>query len=153
MDLIMQPHIAVGFQPVDDNVLVRLVTPESPVPDDTVDWGDVVAIGPGRRTSDGALIASDLAPGDRIAMRPRSAMLLTVHGQSFAIVGASAVLGVLLRDAAAEIPPEPAAAIVSVTAQEAPDQVIAAAPAEESLETDVAPDLLDRESPTAEDLH
>lgn len=148
----MQSHIAVGFQPVDDNVLVRLVMSDSPASDDTVAWGDVVAIGPGRRTSDGALIAPDLTPGDRIAMRPRSAMLLSVHGQSFAIVGGSAVLGVLLPGAAPEIPSAPAQSVVDTTAPEAPDQVTAAAPAEESLETDVAPDLLDREAPTAEDL-
>lgn len=149
----MQPHIAVGFQPVDDNVLVRLVMSDSPASEDTVAWGDVVAIGPGRRTSDGALIAPDLTPGDRIAMRPRSAMLLNVRGQSLAIVGGSAVLGVLLPDAALEKPSEPARAVVDITAREAPDQVTAAALAEESLETDVAPDRLDREAPTAEDLH
>src|SRR5579859_3399827 len=147
----MPPHIAVGFQPVEDNVLVRVVMSDHPASDDTGAWGDVVAIGPGRRTADGALIAPDLTPGDRIAMRPRSAMSLSVHGQSFAIVGGAAVLGVLLPGAVTEIPSKPARAVVDVTAPEAPGQVTVAA--EESLETDVAPDLLDREAPTAEDLH
>ena len=153
MDLTGLSHAAVGFQPVDDNVLLRLVAPKGPSSKETVEWGDVVAVGPGRRMSDGTLIALDLTPGDRVALRPGSAMLLSLHGQSFAIVGGSAVLGVLLPGVAIKYPPQSAGAMVDESQQESPDLVTAEAPAEESLETDVAPDLLDREAPTGEDLH
>ena len=151
MSGIQQPHVATGFQPFEDNLVVRLVATEGA--DEGVAWADVIAAGPGRRTSDGALIAPKAAPGDRVALRPCAAVALRLGGQSFAIVGGADVLGVLLPGAGARRgPPGEAAA-----AGPAPPQVAledaSRVEAEESLETDVAPDLLDREAPTAEDLH
>lgn len=153
MDRSGENHVAIGFQPADDNVLIRLGTEELSLANDAVAWGEVVAVGPGRRTADGMLIAPNVAAGDRVALRPGSAMHLSLGGQSFAIVGGSDVLGVLLQGAATAPSPRPGAADVGVPAQRPQDRPIAAAEAEESLETDVAPDLLDREAPTAEDLH
>lgn len=146
-----QTHIAIGFQPVEDNVLLRPV-PTEDLPG-AVAWGDVVAVGPGRLTSDGTLLAPAVAPGDRVALRPGSAMPIHLAGQSLAIVGGADVLGVLLHGAVeqAVAAPEPGAA--EAAPAEPPIPPAAATRAEESLETDVAPDELDRATPTSEDLH
>jgi co-chaperonin GroES (HSP10) len=148
---IREPHIAIGFQPFEDNLVVRLVATEGT--DEGVAWGDVVAVGPGRRTSDGALIAPNAAPGDRVALRPRAAIVLRLGGQSFAIVGGADVLGVLLPGARVKRPRPPGEAAAGPAPQQVALEDATRVEAEESLETDVAPDLLDREAPTAEDLH
>lgn len=153
MDQSGQSHIAIGFQPADDNVLVRLATRRRSAAEDAVVWGEVVAVGPGRRTSDGTLVAPNVAEGDRVALRPGGAMHLSLGGRSFAIVRGFDVLGVLLQEAATAPSPPAAAADVGVPARQPEGRPIAAPLPEESLETDVAPDLLDREAPTAEDLH
>lgn len=152
MNDIGQPHATIGFQPVDDNVLIRLVMTEIPSANDAVEWGEVIAVGPGRQTSDGMLVAPNVAIGDRIALRPRSAMHIALGGESFAIVGGADVLGVLLHGAIQTSPVLKEGAVTGPSPQEPPLEA-AASLAEESLETDVAPDLLDREAPTSEDLH
>jgi chaperonin GroES len=149
MDDIDRMRITVGFQPIGDNVLMYPVG--CAVPSDTAEWGDVVAVGSGRRTSDGMLIATDIAPGDRIALRPEKAVKLNVDGQSLVIVSISDVLGVRLRQAATAEPQQTATELIS--AAEPEPRLISVSGAEESLETDVAPELLDREAPTSEDLH
>jgi hypothetical protein len=77
---------------------------------------------------------------------------LTLGGDQFAVVNERDVLGVLDRPAAeaqfsvrAEAPAEPS------VEQDAAEPVLAAK--EESLETDVAPSILDRTDETADDLH
>ena len=142
----------IGFQPADDNVLVRLAAAGDAGADNTAELAEVVAVGPGRRLADGTLVAPDLAPGDRIALRPHRAVHLHVQAHAFAVVAASDVLGVLLPQG--EALRETATAAISDA--EVPAPIRYAGPAaveEESLETDVAPDLLDQEAPTAEDLH
>ena len=144
--------MTIGFQPASDNLLVHLLPTTDEVVDDKVEWAEVIAVGPGRRTADGMLVSPDFAPGDRVALRPHRAVHLRIQGQSLAIVSASDALGVLLRDAA-----RPrlnvAAAVNGPVTPEPPLRASPAALAEESLETDVAPDLLDQEAPTGEDLH
>ena len=146
-----QTHSAIGFQPVEDNVLLRPI-PTEDLPG-AVAWGDVVAVGPGRRTSDGTLLAPSVAPGDCVALRPGSAMPMRLGGRSLAIVGGADVLGVLLHGAAEPVvaAPEPGAA--EAAPADSPIPPAPAIRAEESLETDVAPDELDRATPTSEDLH
>jgi co-chaperonin GroES (HSP10) len=145
-----QRDMTIGFQPAADNVLVRPITTNNVGVDSTVDWAEVIAVGPGRRTADGTLVAPDFTPGDQVALRPRSAVHLNIHGEAWAIVSASDVLGIMLQNAEASASkPEDVSssrAIPEPPAQTSPSF-------EQSLETDVAPDLLDRESPTAEDLH
>jgi co-chaperonin GroES (HSP10) len=145
-------HEAIDFRPIDDNVVIRLVAPAVPSQRDAVAWGEVVAVGPGRGMSEGILIAPGFSPGDRVALRPGSAMRVTLAGESLAIVGRADVLGFVPRDAAA-LTHRTTEAIVAGPEAEPAVQELAASPAEESLETDVAPDLLDREAPTSEDLH
>jgi co-chaperonin GroES (HSP10) len=143
----------IGFQPCDDKVLIRLAVTENRPPGDTVGWGEVVAVGPGRRTSDGMLISSNVAAGDRIALRLGSALDLSLNGQAFAIVNGCDVLGVLLQGATADPFPTGEAAVSRPETPVPFVQAASEAPVEESLETDIAPDLLDREAPTSEDLH
>jgi len=141
--------MTIGFQPTGDNVLVHLFPAEEAGPDNMVAWAEVIAVGPGRCIADGMLVPPDFAPGDRIALRPHAALHLHIDGQLLAIAGGSDVLGVLLRQARRSRPlPEPNEP--GVTAMESQAHV---ALREESLETDVAPDLLDQEAATAEDLH
>jgi hypothetical protein len=101
--------------------------------------------------SDGTLIPTAIAPGDEIALTPGSGIEIIVAGERLIVVREQDVLGVfaaLDRDdrraqAAADIAEQ-----ISEWEHEPPRSA-----RQESLETDVAPDLLDRESPTAEDLH
>lgn len=88
--------MSVPFQPTADNVLVRLIAAP------TVEWADVVAVGLGRATSDGTLVGPNLVAGDRIALRPHSAMCLRIGDQDFAVVAGSDVLGVLLQQTEAQ---------------------------------------------------
>ncbi len=136
------------FQPAGDNILVHLFPIGETGPDDAVEWAEVIAAGPGWRLADGTLVAPDVTPGDRIALRPHSALRLCVDGLSMAVVSQSDVLGVLLHPAT-----EPRRASEAQPAPAAIRRASAAAPIEESLETDVAPDRLDQEAPTAQDLH
>lgn len=151
MDGMDQTQIAVGFQPVEDNVLIRPVPTEDlpgAVTGGAVAWGDVVAVGPGRRTPDGTLLVLTVVPGDRVALRPGSAMPLRLAGQSLAIVGGPDVLGLLPQGAAGQVLAAPGTGAVGLAAAEPP-----AILAEDSLETNVAPDRLNHEAPTSEDLH
>jgi chaperonin GroES len=143
--------MTIGFQPAADNVLVRLITTNNVGVDSTVEWAEVIAVGPGRRTADGTLVAPDFTPGDQVALRPRSAVHLTIHGEAWAIVSASDVLGIMLQNAEASASSKPEDVSSSRAIPEPPAQTSPSV--EESLETDVAPDLLDRDAPTAEDLH
>lgn len=139
--------MTIGFQPTGDNVLLHLVAAEDAGLNDTVEWAEVIAVGPGRYTADGMLMPPDLAPGDKVALRPHAAVHLRIDGQPLAIAGGADVLGVLLPQA-----PRPRAV---------PEPGEPGQPAEAerqsrgipSLEVDVAPDLLNHETPTAEDLH
>jgi len=146
-----QRDMTIGFQPAADNVLVRPITTNNVGVDSTVDWAEVIAVGPGRRTADGTLVAPDFTPGDQVALRPRSAVHLNVRGAAWAIVSASDVLGIMLQNAEASASSEPEDVSSSRATPEPAAQTSASV--KESLETDVAPDLLDREAPTAEDLH
>src|SRR5689334_20403093 len=84
--------MTIGLQPSADNVLVRLITTNNVGVDSTVEWAEVIAFGPGRRTAVGTLVTPDLTPGDQVALRPRSAVHLNIHGEAWAIVSASAPL-------------------------------------------------------------
>ncbi len=116
-----------------------------------LDRGFVVAVGPGRRTPTGTFIPASVVPGDEVALTPASGVAVTFAGEQFVVVNERDVLGVF-------VPPVREASSVSGADEFAEPAVerahaLAAAGQEESLETYVAPDLLDREAPTAEDLH
>lgn len=144
--------MSIGFQPADDHILVRLRTAAHAEESDSAEWGDVLAIGPGPRTADGAFVPLDLDIGDHIALRPHCAVRLRIHGDALAIVGASDVLGVLLP-AAGERRRRRVVKAGAPHAEAPAGQPESAALAADSLETDVAPELLDRGASTADDLH
>ncbi len=145
------------FHPLCDNILVRVrrrlsdtTTGAGVLIPDTVRkplvLGLVVAVGPGRRARSGTFISPAVGPGDEVALEPDQGTEVTVADEELLVVRKRDVLGVLTE------PPVPAA---NDTDQPIPEQETRCSHAarEESLETDVAPDLLDREPPTGEDLH
>jgi len=144
--------MTVGFQPADDNVLVRLVTADDLIEDSAAEWADVLAVGPGRRTSDGVFVAPDLNPGDRIALRPNRAVHLRIQDEILAIVGGSDILGVLLS-AGVTRRSKPGATAAEPAVQDLPPHARPSGGVDESLEGYTAPDALDQEASTAEDLH
>lgn len=140
--------MTIGFQPAGDNVLVHILPAAGEAWDDSVEWAEVIAVGPGRRTGDGVLMVPDFAPGDRIALRPHRALHLRIGGEPLAVAGSADVLGLLLPESR---PPRPPAEAEG-TAASPPGQQLPTT-REESLETDVAPDLIDQQAPSGEDLH
>jgi len=55
----------------------------------------VLAVGPGERRPDGTTIPGDIHVGDRIVLGKYAGMSITLEGQSFMILNAEEVLGVL----------------------------------------------------------
>ncbi len=148
------------FRPTRDNVVIRRRPSETAtvggvVIPETVgkppNLGSVVAVGPGRRTAGGVLIPPSVAPGDEVALDRASGTEITLAGERLIVVSERDVLGVFVAPAD-DARPQPAAADIAEPIPER-ERELSGAAREESLETDVAPDLLDRESPTGEDLH
>lgn len=150
------PARSVGrFHPLRDNILVRRRLSETAtgagvlIPDAVrkpLDLGRVMAVGPGRRAHDGSFIPPAVAPGDEVALEPNRGTQVTLAGEQLLVVSERDVLGVLIES------PVRAAKDTGEPILEQETRWSRAA-REESLETDVAPDLLDREPPTGEDLH
>ncbi len=150
------PDPAVSLlHPLRDNVLVRRRLSETTtgagvlIPDAVrkpLDYGCVVAVGPGRRAHDGTLILPGVVPGDEVALAPNRGTEVNLAGEKLLVISERDVLGVLS---------EPPVLSAHDAAEPTPEREIqwSRAAREESLETDVAPDLLDREPPSGEDLH
>ncbi len=147
------------LHPLRDNVLVRCRLTETTaiagvmIPDTVrkpLDLGSVVAVGPGRRAQDGTLIPPGVVPGDEVALEHNQGTEVTLAGEKLLLLSERDILGVLIVPPHGERP-LPAGEI----AEPIPEQETqwSRAAREESLETDVAPALLDREPPTGEDLH
>lgn len=148
------------FHPLRDNILVRLhlagqITTGGVMIPDTVrkplDRGRVVAVGPGRRTPCGTLIPPSVAPGDEVALMHDNGIDVTLGGEQLVVVNKRDVLGVFAPPTREGQPVSRVDAFAEPAFE--PARELAGAVREESLETDVAPDILDREAPTAEDLH
>jgi len=97
-----------GFKPLHDRVLVRRVEQEEKtaggiiIPDTAKEkpqQGEVVAVGPGARGTDGKLIALDVKPGDRVLFGKWSGTEVKVGGEELLIMKESDILGVI-EDAA-----------------------------------------------------
>ena len=97
----------------------------------------------------GALIPPSVALGDEIALDPDSGTEITLAGEELIVVREQDVLGVFV----APDHDDRLAPVAGDIAEPEWERELSGAAREESLETDVAPDLLDRESPTGEDLH
>ena len=116
-----------------------------------VDRGIVVAVGPGRRTQAGTLIPLAVTPGDEVMLARGSGTDVTLDGEQFVVVHERDVLGVLVPQVP-QVRSEPGADVLAESIR-APAHELGGTRRKESLETDVAPDLLDREAPTGDDLH
>jgi chaperonin GroES len=146
-----------AFRPLHDNILVRMVTSEDRTPGGVIvpetsraahGWAEVLAVGPGRRNAADRIVRPAVAKGDRVAVRPDSATQIVLGGERLAVVSERDVLGVLAASAARLRPPPGESAAAEV--EPSPAEPVAAMQ-EESLETDVAPDILDGSEPTADD--
>ena len=148
------------FHPLRDNVLIRCRFSETTtaggvmIPD-TVrrkpNRGSVVAVGPGLRTQEGTRIPPSVAPGDEVALEDERGVEVTIAGEQLVVISERDVLGIFSA-AVHQDQPAPATGQVAEPISER-ERGLSRAARDESLETDVAPDLLDREPPTGEDLH
>jgi chaperonin GroES len=91
------------FRPLHDRVLVRRIEAEEKtaggiiIPDSAKEKpqeGEVVAAGPGTR-EDGAFVALDVKPGDRILFGKWSGTEIKVDGEELLIMKESDILGVI----------------------------------------------------------
>ena len=152
--------VAVKFHPMRDNILIRRRLTEKAttrgimVPDTArrpLNLGSVVAVGPGWRTPGGILIPPSVAPGDEVALERGCGIEVTLAGEHLVVASERDILGIFLPAVHADRRSSAAGDIAEAIAE--PERPLFGAAREESLETDVAPGLLDREPLTGEDLH
>ena len=100
------------LRPLRDRVLIRRVEPEAKtaggifIPDNVQEkplQGDVVAVGPGARDKDGALIPLDVKPGDRVLFGKWSGTEIKLDGEELMIMSEADIMGVLEHAAAQKI--------------------------------------------------
>ena len=93
-----------NVRPLADRVLARRIEEKETVrggiiiPDTAKEKpqeGEVVAVGPGRKTEDGKLIPLDVKKGDRILMGKYSGTDVKIDGTEYVILREDDVLGVL----------------------------------------------------------
>ena len=94
------------FRPLRDRVVIRRVDPEGKtvggiiIPDTAQEKpmeGEIVAVGPGARDDNGALVPIDVKPGDRILFGKWSGSEIKLDGKDLLIMGESDVMGVIER--------------------------------------------------------
>jgi len=93
-----------NVQPLADRILVRRIEEKETlrggiiIPDTAKEKpqeGEVVAVGPGRRTEDGTRIAMEVKKGDRILIGKYSGTDVKIDGTEYVILREDDVLGVL----------------------------------------------------------
>jgi chaperonin GroES len=99
------------FRPLHDRVVVRRLEEEERtkggiiIPDTAKEkpqQGEVVAVGPGARGEDGAVVALDVKAGDRVLFGKWSGTEVKIDGEDLLIMKESDILGVIENHAAAE---------------------------------------------------
>jgi len=92
------------FRPLHDRVLIRRVDPEGKttggiiIPDTAQEKpmeGEIVAVGPGARDENGAVVPLDVKPGDRILFGKWSGTEIKLDGEDLLIMSESDVMGVV----------------------------------------------------------
>jgi chaperonin GroES len=73
------------FRPLHDRVVVRRLTAE----------GEVIAVGPGARNEQGAIVALDVKAGDRILFGKWSGTEVKIDGEELLIMKESDIMGVI----------------------------------------------------------
>ena len=99
------------FRPLHDRVVVKRIDAEAKtkggiiIPDTVKEkpmQGEVVAVGPGARNEQGALVPLDVKAGDRILFGKWSGTEVKIDGEELLIMNESDVLGVIEGLAAAK---------------------------------------------------
>jgi chaperonin GroES len=94
----------VKLRPLQDRVLIRRIEPEAKssggiiIPDTVKEKpmeGEVVAVGPGARDTDGVLHPPDVKAGDRVLFGKWSGSELKLDGEDLTIMSESDILGVI----------------------------------------------------------
>ena len=92
------------FRPLHDRVVVRRLTAEEKtaggiiIPDTAKEKpmeGEVVAVGPGARNEQGAIVALDVKAGDRILFGKCSGTEVKIDGEELLIMKESDIMGVI----------------------------------------------------------
>ena len=92
------------FHPLHDRVVVRRITPLEKsaggiiIPDTVKEKpleGEIVAAGPGARNEQGAIVALDVAAGDRVLFGKWSGTEVKLDGEELLIMKESDLLGVI----------------------------------------------------------
>jgi len=95
-----------NIQPLADRILIRRVEEQETIrggiiiPDTAKEKpqeGEVIAVGPGRKTDEGKLIALDVRPGDRVLIGKYSGTDVKIDGTEYVILREDEVLGVLKK--------------------------------------------------------
>ena len=93
-----------NFKPLHDRVLVRRVEQEEKtkggiiIPDTAKEKpqeGEIVAVGPGARNDDGALVPLDVKAGDRVLFGKWSGTEVKIDGEDLLIMKESDILGII----------------------------------------------------------
>ena len=98
------------FRPLHDRVVVRRITAEEKtaggiiIPDTAKEKpmeGEIVAVGPGARNEQGALVELDVKAGDRILFGKWSGTEVKIDGEELLIMKESDIMGIVENTAAA----------------------------------------------------
>ncbi len=97
------------FRPLRDRVLIRRIEPEKKssggifIPDSAQERpmeGEVVAVGPGARSPQGAIQPPDVKAGDRVLFGKWSGTEIRLDGEDLMIMPESDLMGIIERPAA-----------------------------------------------------
>ncbi len=92
------------FRPLHDRIVVRRITAEEKtaggiiIPDTAKEKpmeGEVIAVGPGARNEQGAIVELDVKAGDRVLFGKWSGTEVKIDGQDLLIMKESDIMGVL----------------------------------------------------------
>ena len=98
-----------SFRPLHDRILIKRVEEKEAVKGEIIipdtakekpQEGEVVAVGHGKKTEDGKVIALDLKAGDRILFGKYSGAEIKMDNQEYLILREDEVLGILAGKAA-----------------------------------------------------
>jgi chaperonin GroES len=99
------------FRPLHDRVVVRRITAEEKtaggiiIPDTAKEKpmeGEIVAVGPGARNEQGALVDLDVKAGDRILFGKWSGTEVKIDGEELLIMKESDIMGIIEATVAAK---------------------------------------------------
>jgi chaperonin GroES len=95
---------AMNLQPLEDRIVVRPAEAEEKtasglvIPDTAKEkpqQGEVLAVGPGRRSDTGELIPTDISVGDKVVYSKYGGTEITIEGEDLLILAARDVLAVV----------------------------------------------------------